>query len=128
MPNSKQHREKAEHNRAFLATIDVKSFPDWASVVAFYAAVHLVERLRAKTNEHSVNHEDRIDFLHGKPYRSTIFAAYHVLFNASLIARYETASSFATQFAASDVQSILIDRNLVTIEKFVAASFAPPAP
>lgn len=129
MPNSKQHREKADHNRAFLATIDVSTFPDWASVVAFYAAVHLVERLRAKTNDHSINHEDRINFLHGRSYRSTIFAAYHVLFNASLIARYETASSFATQFAASEVQTILIDKHLVAIESFVAAAFAPtPSP
>lgn len=128
MPNSKQHREHADRNRAFLATIDVAKFPDWASVVAFYTAVHLVERLRATSDDHSINHEDRLHFLHGKPYRSAIFGAYRVLFNASLIARYETASSFATQFTSTEVQTVLIDKHLVAIEQFVTASFAPNPP
>ena len=56
MPNSRQHRDKATHNRSFLSTIDVSRFPDWAVVAAFYAAVHLVERLRTRmpnTADHS---------------------------------------------------------------------------
>jgi hypothetical protein len=102
----------------------VSKFPDWASVVAFYTRFTSSSRLRAMTNDHSRG-SNRLP--HGRPYRSTIFAAYHVLFNASLIARYETASSFATQFAASDVQTVLIDKHLVTIEQFVTAAFAPPS-
>ena len=127
MPNSKQHREQASHNTAFLAAIDVQRFPDWAAVVAFYAAVHLVERLRAKVGEHSINHIDRLAFLRRPAYRNTLFKAFHVLYNASLIARYETAGSFSSQFAPADVKNVLIDQHLASIDQHVAAEFAPPA-
>lgn len=69
MPNSSQHRERAEHNQAFLDTVSVERFPDWATVVAFYTAVHLVERLRTTLKsaephqQHSKDHQDRLAFV-----------------------------------------------------------------
>ena len=38
MPKSKQHQEKAEHNRFFLATIADDRYADWKARVAFYTA------------------------------------------------------------------------------------------
>ena len=128
MPNSKQHRDKAAHNRAFLATINAKDFPDWAAVVAFYTAVHLAERLRTllpnAADQHSTGHQDRLEFV--QKHHRTIHTEMHELFNASLIARYQTVNSFRTQFTPDDVQKILIDQYLVKFEQYVAARFAPP--
>lgn len=55
MPNSKQDRDKANHNRAFLATIDIHVFPDWCAIAAFYVAVHAVERLRTLSGSYQVD-------------------------------------------------------------------------
>ena len=43
MPSASQHRSKAERNRQFLSTISVNEYADWAAVVAFYAAVVIVQ-------------------------------------------------------------------------------------
>ena len=69
MPKPKQHQEKADHHRAFLATITADRFQDWAAVVAFYCAVELVEKLRAYDGQHSESHHDRLDYLQRPPHR-----------------------------------------------------------
>ncbi len=128
MPNSTQHRDKANHNRTFLSTIDVNAYPDWAATVAFYTAVHLVERLRTllpnPMQQHSTDHQDRLTFV--QKHHRGIHAPYRDLFNAALLSRYETIHSFDTQFSAHDVQNILIGRHLTRIENYVASRFAPP--
>lgn len=45
MPGPDQHRQQAEHNKAFIRDLDLDTTPylDWAVTVAFYAALHLVE-------------------------------------------------------------------------------------
>lgn len=128
MPNSKQHREKAERNHQFLTTVDGK-YHDWSAVVAFYTAVHLVERLRTimpnATDQHSTDHQSRLDFLHGR--HAAIHHAFRELYNASLLARYETHNSFDKQFPAGTVQKILVNKNLVAISTYVADAFRPPS-
>ena len=130
MPNSHQHRDKAQHNRAFLNTISVNTYPDWATVAAFYTAVHLVERLRTKlpnaAEQHSTDHHDRLQFV--QTHHRAIHTEYHELFNAALIARYQTIHSFRTQFTNTDVQDILIDQYLLAIEQHVTGYFAPHTP
>lgn len=130
MPNSQQHKDKALHNRAFLNSIDVNKYPDWAAVAAFYTAVHLVERLRTRlpnpSQQHSTDHIDRLQFVQSS--HRPIHTDYHQLFNAALIARYQTVYSFNTQFKPADVQSVLINQYLVNIEKYVTSVFSPPAP
>jgi hypothetical protein len=131
MPNSRQHKDKAAHNRAFLATINVQDFPDWAVVVAFYTAVHLAERLRTllpnASDQHSTTHQDRLEFV--QKHHRAIHTEFHELFNASLIARYQTVASFGAQFSPGDVQKTLIDQYLVNIEQHVVHKFpAPPPP
>lgn len=117
MPKPKQHQEKAEHNRAFLNTILDDAYCDWKAVVAFYAAVHLVEKLRAYEGAHSENHDDRDRAVRRD--HSRIYNAYHQLFNASLIASYKSRGAF--NISPADVQSKLIDIYLAEIERYVAA-------
>jgi hypothetical protein len=125
MPNSRQHKEKAARNREFLDTISVDDYPDWAVVVAFYAAVHLAERLRTlernASQQHSTDHNDRLQFVQRK--HRGIHAAFHILFNAALLARYETVNSFNTQFTPSDVRDTLVGQHLVSIERYVSGKF-----
>jgi len=130
MPNSKQHKDKAAHNQSFLATIALAQFHDWGAVVAFYTAVHLVERLRtllpSLQDQHSLDHHDRMQFV--QRHHAPIHTPYHELFNAALIARYQTTSSFCKQFTIDDVETILIHTYLAEIEAYVANRFAPPPP
>ncbi len=120
MPKPKQHQEKAEHNRAFLGTITDDNYCDWKAAVAFYVAVHLVEKLRAYHGEHSENHDDR-DRVVRRDY-PRIYNPYHQLFNASLTARYKSLGAF--NMSPGDVQARLIDTYLAEIERFVAAETA----
>ena len=101
MPNPKQHQEKAEHCRRFLSTIG-DDFPDWRAIVAFYTALHLVEKLRAYDGNHSTSHDDRD--LYVRRNHRTIYDPYHQLFNASLDARYKARAGFT--ISKEDVQGL----------------------
>jgi hypothetical protein len=45
MPTAEQHRQQAEHNKAFVQSFDLDTSPylDWVVTAAFYTALHLVE-------------------------------------------------------------------------------------
>jgi hypothetical protein len=125
MPNSKQHKEKAERNQAFLSSISVAAYPEWAAVVAFYTAVHLVERLRTlpltPPPHHSTDRQHRLSFVQ-RNHRS-IHNSFRTLFDASILARYQPVSSFGKQFSVQDVEDILIGQYLKEIEDYVNSQF-----
>ena len=87
MGTKADHQNKAEHNQDFLQTIDKKKYPDWVVTVAFYKAVHCVERLFAATGKHSDNHRDRHDSL--KREHPDIWQHYLPLYTLSRRARYK---------------------------------------
>ncbi len=120
MPDPKQHQAKADHNRACLELFSDDRFCDWMAVVAFYTAVHLVEKLRAYNGQHSIDHTDRNKAVRNQ-YRQ-IHTGFHELYNWAYIARYSTLQKFT--MASEEVRKVLIDRYLVEIEKFVAAQSA----
>jgi hypothetical protein len=131
MPNAAEHRAKYALNRAFLDTGLAAVQPEWAAVVAFYAAVHLIERLAAAEPRgpvHHRTHAQREDYLRRHRQHRVLLADYLALQIASEISRYGTASQFSTRFSAATVQSHLIDTHLVAIETYVTAYFTPPAP
>ncbi len=45
MPSAEQHRQQAEHNKAFVQSfdLDTSAYLDWVVTGAFYTALHLVE-------------------------------------------------------------------------------------
>jgi len=45
MPSPEQHFQQAEHNKAFIESLDLETTPylDWVVTGAFYSALHLVE-------------------------------------------------------------------------------------
>jgi hypothetical protein len=89
MPSAEEHQERADHNAAFLATIDTDEFADWAAVVAFYAAMHLIEKLRAYLGQHSEKHADRGKFILDRPEFASLDFPYNQLFTYALKARYQ---------------------------------------
>jgi hypothetical protein len=116
MPSADQHRHKAERNREFLDTISREEFPDWVVVAAFYTVVHIVERLRAAAHEgHSENHGDRQRYVEER--HRTIYPAYKILQNASMLARYQSMGDFYRQLDAETVERLILTR-LDEIERY----------
>lgn len=131
MPSSAEHRLKYEANRHHLDTGNngrPLSTLDgcWAVVVAFYAALRLVDRLAARTNFHPGGHSDRTRYVSSQ--HRAIFREYNALQSASEIARYGTLNQFNSAFPGTTVQDILVDQKLVAIETYVNNIFNPPAP
>lgn len=121
MPSADQHRSKLERNRKFLNSISVNDFPEWVAVAAFYTAVHLIERVRAKAGDgDSTSHEDRLEYVqHRLP--SEIHSAYHVLQNVSMLARFQSVADFFAQFQPDDVEREIVAKRLSKIEDYVRA-------
>src|SRR5258708_1936649 len=106
MPSSAEHKEKAQQHLDFLHS--GSPTPEWASVVAFYAALHLVERLCACENLHIANHHDRLSWLNKHPKHRTIHADFLALYDASRVARYGTCKQFKNAYPADTVRKQLI--------------------
>lgn len=131
MPNASEHQDKCNHNRTFLNSGLVASNPCWAATVAFYVAVHLVEKLATLNRtppSHHTSHNKRELWLSRHPRHRVIFNEYETLRDASQTSRYHTLHRFNSMFPSSVVQAQLIDNCLVTIEKYVAQVFTPPSP
>jgi hypothetical protein len=97
MPSSAEHRAKYEANRHHLNTgnngTPLSTLAGcWAATVAFYAALHLVDRLAARVNLHPANHTDRNSFVTSQ--HRPIWNAYNALYGASRTARYGTVNQF----------------------------------
>ncbi len=95
MPSSAEHRTKYEANRQLLNTANngtPLSTADscWAAIVAFYAALYLVDRLAARTNYHPTSHPDRLSFVSSQ--HRPIYTSYNALKTASEIARNPACS------------------------------------
>jgi len=81
------HKDKADHNQDFLASIDQTIFPDWTVTVCFCKALHLVEMVFAISGQHSDNHRERHDTL--KRDHPQIWMHYLPLYSQSRRARYK---------------------------------------
>ena len=105
------HLLKAERNRKFLFDFlleIIEACPDWASVVAFYSALHFMEAFLKKThNLDFEHHEERHRFI--SRVFPEIFDAYYRLYDLGFNSRYgsikdaptcaETESAIKYEFA-----------------------------
>jgi hypothetical protein len=136
MPSSAEHRAKYQANRQLLDTgnngTPLSTLDEcWGAIVAFYAALHLADRLAAVATPplHPTPpgaHGKRLRFLYAN--HRAIYAAYNDLKTASEIDRYGTLNQFSRAFPNNATQTILIDQKLVAIETYVNNFFSPPAP
>jgi hypothetical protein len=95
-----EHLTKARHNLAFLNTIDVTddTFADWAIVVLFYRALHLVSAvIHTHGRDHGNSHAERqrqVDAI----FPSGTAQSYRRLRSRSRVVRYEQVRSTAADF------------------------------
>ncbi len=126
MPNSSQHMNKAARNEQFLDSIEIGEAPEWAATVAFYAALHHVERLRSHSGGgDSSSHADRLAYL--RQSFPALFSAFKRLYEASLLARYESSAKFFSHYSAASVRDVLVAQLLHEVRDFVEVACAPPA-
>jgi hypothetical protein len=136
MPTNAQHAVKADRNLAMLRDIDIAAHPEWAATVAFYRAVHLVDRLAALNpgrSLHPDNHSAREQFVRSK--HKTISADFNALHDAADLARYAATEDFAAAYPGTTVEDVLIEKRLRKIESYVSqmlgvdvGSRTPPKP
>lgn len=132
MPSDDEHEAKHQDNSQFLTAIGGLPQPNesWSAVVAFYAALHLVERLAARVGVHHrrhAGHGSRQMFLSRNPAHRGILADYMALQSASEIARYEPLGAYQTAYPGGTTQSQLIGGCLQRIRQYVVTTLAAPA-
>lgn len=123
MPSSSEHSDKAELHVGFLRTINATTQPEWAAVVAFYTALHLIERLAACESIHHDRHQTRLFYLLRHKKHRIIHSDMSVLRDASEKARYGTVNQFRRAFPGDRTSRILIGECLARIQEHVEASF-----
>ncbi len=84
MPNTYDHRQRAEQNLRFAQSfaLDSTEYLDWVVAAYFYAALHWVEALLyEKDGLHSGNHTKRREYLREKWYLRGIKDTYFTLYD-----------------------------------------------
>ena len=119
MPSASKHESKAKSNRRVLEKLDIETAADWAVVVAFYTAVHLIEHLRALDGQHSISHLDRNEYVKGN--HREIHADFHTLYSLSLVARYSANVDFYKAIESDVVKEKVLGKSLSTIDQYVSA-------
>lgn len=127
MAAEESHLRKADHNLRFLNLFRTNdAFCDWAVVVAFYRALHIVEGLFATNDLHSDSHTSRNDAL--KRRFPDVWREYHPLYNQARYARYNTESNNPREAKsqALDVRLPAIEKAVATARARAHASSVPP--
>lgn len=92
MPSREQHLEKYINSKKILNSLNVqdKSQCDWIATIAFYSALHIIERDFANQNKHFRTHMERETFINeNEKYRKNKIALkYKQLSSNSKVARY----------------------------------------
>jgi RNase P protein component len=126
MPGQQDHEILARENLKALQFIRtrVDDFPQWATIIAFYSALQVVEALFANEGVHSDQHTDRNHRLKSEKRYQHIWKHYRDLWNDSLIARYmeDAARSrhgplFAVYLTDARVEQTHVRHNLAQVIK-----------
>jgi hypothetical protein len=120
MATEAAHLLKAQHNQAFLGSLDDR-FPEWLAIVAFYKAVHLVEALFARSNIHSERHHERNRRL--QEYHPEIWVDFRVLYDVGRLVRYSERG-----ISAANARKHLIEHRLSAVEATIMAKLHPRLP
>lgn len=127
MPEENAHRRQAEHNEAFLTTLDLATSPylDWAVTAVFYAALHYIRALAARHHFTNISSYADMDRLFERVVvfrrRDDLYADYRQLKDDSRAARYD-----CRRFTPAEVAG-LRDEELHRVRIFVLAEIGTAA-
>jgi len=127
VPTDCEHKAAFDrHVASYADTVD--KHPDWAAVMLFYCAVHMVERLFAFDQIHNTDHGKR-EFELKSRYQS-LWPEYRVLKSESLKTRYLDGGVFV--LSARNVKEKLHGKRLVNLvadieSRLAARGMIPPA-
>lgn len=104
MPARDNHLRQAQHNEAFVVSLNLDStdYLDWAVTGIFYAALHYVESFLASQNIHSSSHGFRLHVFQEQQNLKPIYNQYRVLKTRSENARYDLQ-----QFSPVEVRELI---------------------
>jgi uncharacterized protein (UPF0332 family) len=91
MPARDNHLHQAQHNEAFVVSLNLDStdYLDWAVTGIFYAALHYIESFLATQNIHSSTHASRDRVFQQQQNLKPIYNQYRILKTRSESARYD---------------------------------------
>jgi len=127
MPNKANHLKTAIENHA--TAVDLVSRDEglaWATTIAFYAALHLVEAAFANNGDHFDNHASRNQHLKQERSLQAIWRHYKPLYDHSLKARYLTDENDSAEalirkhLGLNGVEDKILNHHLRQVEKSVA--------
>lgn len=118
MPPEIRHQVQWYANKGILKhLVEQNKYPDWIATVAFYTALHSIERFLARHKEHPKSHTER----------DKVLAKYMPLLGAQIVADYEDLknTSRAARYnffvpTDADIQDIL--ERLARIDAKVAST------
>ncbi len=127
MPNKANHLSTAiENQRVACKLLDGDPSLAWATTIAFYSALHLVEALFATEDRHFDSHPSRNQHLKNTRNLQSIWLHYKQLYDYSLKARYLTSEDASAEalmqsyLGAANVRDRILNHHLRQIEKSVA--------
>ncbi len=93
MPGTREHLTQYKHNKKILASDELQKQgnADWAVVISFYSALHLLESFLSLKNIHCPDHTRRLQWLSvdSDLRKMKIKKSFTFLYTQSLRARYE---------------------------------------
>ena len=114
MPERTEHLSKYMHNKEFLKcpAFEETKNTDWAVVVVFYSALHLIEAFFADNGLHFREHKSRAKWVSSDSrLKNTVIPMYYnLLYNQSIRARYE-----CVQMNGSDLQAVIDALEIIEI-------------
>jgi hypothetical protein len=117
MSDTQQHLYQYRHNKELLQSsefeIDKTNHLDWVITIAFYSAIHLVEKELANMSCHSKSHENRNEIMCMFAKFDKIGAKYATLEMLSKKARYYCVGFTKTQ--VREALNLLTDIEEVTL-------------
>lgn len=126
MPSQSEHETAAKSNRAAIVVLRADCSTccaPWIVIVAFYAAMHVVEAVLASQNLHSENHEGRHETLKRNRRYQHLYKHYKPLFDAAWRARYEAPNALDNALLAG---TQFVDHYLNQIEHSAARLLNDP--
>jgi hypothetical protein len=144
MSNESEHIAIANRNQAVLDVLlrDLNTCAEWAAVVAFYKAVHILEAVFARETPsvHMHSHHERLERLKTTRRYLPFYPSFRPLWAASVVARYledrapvvpgkhpiaRPYSRFEDYLPASRLRTDLLDRYLQPLENMAVSMLSP---